>query len=138
LEAAIVAYHAALQERTRDKAPLGWAMTQNNLGVALEHLGERKSGTADLDAAVAAYRAALQELTRDQMPLGWAATQNNLGWALERLGERESGTADLKAAVAAWDDCLAVVASVWSAEQVIWMRAQRQEAERLIAARSAK
>jgi hypothetical protein len=39
--------------------PLDWAMTQNNLGVALESLGERESGTGHLEEAVAAYSAAL-------------------------------------------------------------------------------
>ena len=36
-------------------------MTQNNLGTALQTLGERESGTARLEEAVAAYRAALEE-----------------------------------------------------------------------------
>jgi hypothetical protein len=35
-------------------------MTQNNLGAALQTLGEREDGTARLDEAVAAYRAALE------------------------------------------------------------------------------
>jgi tetratricopeptide (TPR) repeat protein len=68
-------------------------MTQNNLGTALQTLGERESGTARLEEAVAAYRAALEEYTRDRVPLHWAATQNNLGKTLSSLGERESGTA---------------------------------------------
>ena len=59
--------------------PLDWAMTQKNLGNALETLGERESGTARLEEAVAAYRAALEERTRDRVPLEWAQTQNNLG-----------------------------------------------------------
>jgi hypothetical protein len=63
-------------------------MTQNNLGAALQTLGERESGTARLDEAVAAYRAALQEWTRERVPLDWAATQNNLGNALASLGGR--------------------------------------------------
>jgi hypothetical protein len=45
---AAAAYRAALQERTRDRVPLDWATTQNNLGTALESLGERESGTAHL------------------------------------------------------------------------------------------
>ena len=49
--------------------PLDWAGTQNNLGTALETLGERESGTARLEEAVAAYRAALQEYTRERVPL---------------------------------------------------------------------
>ena len=99
LEEAVAAYRAALEERTRERVPLEWAMTQMNLGAALATLGERESGTARLEEAVAAYRAALEERTRDRVPLDWAMTQMNLGIALETLGERESGTARLEEAV---------------------------------------
>jgi hypothetical protein len=86
---------------TRDRVPLDWAMTQNNLGNALERIwaitqnnlgnaleriGERGRGTAQLEEAVTALRAALGERTRDRVPLDWAMTQNNLGLALWRLG----------------------------------------------------
>ena len=47
------------QERTRERVPLDWATTQNNLGTALRTLGERESGTARLEEAVTAYRDAL-------------------------------------------------------------------------------
>jgi len=50
----VTAYREALKERTRDKVPLEWATTQNNLGIALKSLGERESGTARLDQAVSA------------------------------------------------------------------------------------
>jgi hypothetical protein len=56
LEEAVAACRAALQERTRERVPLDWAMTQNNLGTALRTLGARESGTARLEEAVAAYR----------------------------------------------------------------------------------
>ena len=102
LERAVVAYRAALEEWTRERVPLDWATTQNNLGNALSVLGERESGTARLEEAVAAYRAALEERTRERVPLDWATTQSNLGAALWTLGERESGTARLEAAVAAY------------------------------------
>jgi Tetratricopeptide repeat len=98
---AIAAYRAALEERTRERVPLDWAATQNDLGAALLTLGERESGTARLEQAVAAYRAALEERTRERVPLDWAITQNNLSAALSALGERESGTARLEQAVAA-------------------------------------
>ena len=78
LEQAVAAYRAALAERTRDRVPLRWAMTQNNLGNALATLGAQESGTARLEEAVAAYRAALAERTRDRVPLDWATTQTNL------------------------------------------------------------
>ena len=82
----------ALTEWTRERVPLDWATTQNNLGNALQTLGERESGTARLEEAVAAYRAALQECTRDAVPLQWGMTQNNLGSTLRMLGEREAET----------------------------------------------
>ena len=106
LEEAVAAYREALKEWTRERVPLEWAMTQNNLGTALATLGERESGTARLEEAVAAYREALKERTRERVPLEWAVTQNNLGNALARLGERESGTARLEEAVAAYREAL--------------------------------
>jgi len=106
LREAIKGYKAALEEWTRERAPLDWATTQNNLGNALLGLGERESGTERLEAAVAAYRSALEFRTRERVPLAWAMTQNNLGSALATLGARESGTGRLDAAVAAYRSAL--------------------------------
>ena len=92
-------YRQVLPAMIRDRVPLDWAMTQNNLGSALRMLGERESGTARLQEAADAFRLALKERTRDSVPLDWAMTQNNLGNALRVLGERESGTARLQEAV---------------------------------------
>jgi Tetratricopeptide repeat len=75
----VTAFRAALKERTRERVPLDWATTQNNLGTALWNLGEREIGTARLEEAVTAFRAALKEYTRERVPLQWATTQNNLG-----------------------------------------------------------
>ena len=86
--------------------PLGWAMTQNNLGNALRALGEREDGIARLEEAVAPYRSALEERTRERVPLEWATTMNNLGLALFALGEREEGTARLDEAVAVYEEAL--------------------------------
>ncbi|MEZ5823348.1 MAG: hypothetical protein R3C97_00940 [Geminicoccaceae bacterium] len=69
----------ALLERTRERVPLEWAMTQNNRGIALATLGERESGTERLEQAVEAYDRALLEYTRERVPLDWAMTQNNQG-----------------------------------------------------------
>ena len=44
LEQAVSAYVEALKEYTRERVPLDWAMTQNNLGNALRTLGEREAG----------------------------------------------------------------------------------------------
>ena len=60
LEAAVTAYRAALEERTRERVPLDWANTQNGLCWELAKLGVRENGTARLEAAVAACSAALE------------------------------------------------------------------------------
>ena len=41
LEQAVAAYTEALKERTRERVPLAWAATQNNLGQAIQILRER-------------------------------------------------------------------------------------------------
>ncbi len=106
LEEAIELYRRNARQRHRERAPLDWALTQTNLGNALERLGERSSGTAWLQEAVTSYRTALEELTREQVPLDWALTQTNLGNALEQLGERQGGTVRLVEAVAAFHAAL--------------------------------
>ena len=84
----MAAFAEALKERTRAWAPLDWAATQNNLGVALMTLGEWASGTEHLEQAMAAFTEALKERTRARVPLDWAATQNNLGHVIQILRER--------------------------------------------------
>jgi tetratricopeptide (TPR) repeat protein len=96
-----IGLYRLLDEYTRARVPLDWAVTQNNLGLALWRFGERESGTARLEEAVAAYREALQGRTRARVPLQWA-----IGIALWRLGERESGTARLEEAAAAFREAL--------------------------------
>jgi hypothetical protein len=39
LEESVAAYRAALEERTRARVPLDWALTQYSLGIALSTLG---------------------------------------------------------------------------------------------------
>lgn len=101
---AITTYNQILAEWTRDRVPLDWATTQNNLGTALKALGERESDTERLEQAVKAFENALIELTRDRVPLDWAMTQNNLGTARRVLGERESNTTRLEEAVQAFEN----------------------------------
>jgi hypothetical protein len=67
-----------LQEGTRERVPIEWAETQNNLGTALGALDALESGTVRLEEAITAFRQALQEFTRTHLPLRWARTQENL------------------------------------------------------------
>jgi tetratricopeptide (TPR) repeat protein len=103
---AVALYNEALKEYTRKRVPLGWAMTQNSLGIALETLGEREWDTTHLEQAVTAYNEALKERTRERVPLAWAMTQNNLGNALEVLGTRKWDVSLLEQAVTALNEAL--------------------------------
>ncbi len=137
IEQAVNAFRDALLEFMRERVPLDWAATQNNLGSALQTFGQRETDKARLEQAVNAFRDALLEFTRERGPLQWATTQNNLGDALAMLGLRETDKAQLEQAAAAWDACLTVTASVWPSEWVDAVRSKRDKAQADIARRSA-
>lgn len=71
----------------------------NNLGAALQTLGERESGTARLEEAVAAYRDALTERTRERVPLQWATTQYNFSLVIEVLATRNGSASTFQEAL---------------------------------------
>jgi tetratricopeptide (TPR) repeat protein len=106
LERAIKAYRETIKFHTQANLPLDWARAQNNLGVALETLGLRESGTERLKDAAAAFSEALKEWTRENVPLQWATAENNLGTALQAIGVREGSTERLEAALAAHREAL--------------------------------
>jgi hypothetical protein len=77
---AVEAYHReALTVWMRERASLGWAKTQNNLGLALSALSEREGGAASREEAVTAFREALKEYSRDAAPYWRGVAQGNLG-----------------------------------------------------------
>ena len=90
LDEAVAAFSEALKEYTRERVPLDWASTQNNLGGALFRLGERESGTERLDEAVAAFSEALKELTPDAAPRGNQIALRNLAEAEKLLAARKN------------------------------------------------
>ena len=69
----------------------------NDLGVMLQTLGERESGTARLDEAVQAYSDALLEWTRERVPLDWAATHFNISKLETAYFDKTDDTAHLDA-----------------------------------------
>jgi tetratricopeptide (TPR) repeat protein len=95
LKRAIDAFREALRFRTPDAAPLDYAMTQDNLGIAYRDLAAVEDRTDNLKRAIDAFREALRFYTPDAAPLAYAQTQANLGVALEHSG-------DLRGAVACW------------------------------------
>ena len=77
---------------TPEDRPVDWARTQNNLGNALQVLGQLEHNMERLEEAVNAYDKALTVFTPDHMRQYWAGTKHNLERALQALGERESRT----------------------------------------------
>ena len=62
LEEAVAAYRAALEERTRERVPLDWAMTTANLALTLAMIAgrtgqPRAAALAEIDAALEVFRA---------------------------------------------------------------------------------
>jgi len=117
---AIDVYQRSLALSPRSERPRDWAMTENDLGVALKTLGERQAGTGLLDEAASAFRSATEEMTRDDAPLQWAMARNNLGATLEALGARETGTARLEEAATVYRDVL----KEFAGEKRQWATAQ--------------
>ena len=56
----MAAYREALKEWTRERVPLDWAGTQNNLGNALASLADRQSSAAHMEEALACMRGAVE------------------------------------------------------------------------------
>jgi tetratricopeptide (TPR) repeat protein len=132
LEEAVAAFRAALEERTRERVPLQWAMTQNNLGAALSMLSGRESGTARLEEAVAAYRDALMEFTRERVPLNWAASTGSQGIALRLLAERRGDLATAEQALAQITEAFETCRDAHDAANAAFYEAQLPAARALI------
>jgi tetratricopeptide (TPR) repeat protein len=106
LKIAIDTYHKVLEEFSRERLPLAWALTQNSLGFALWTLGKHGTNNDLLKQAVVAFQESLKEFDRVREPADWAMAQNNLGLALWALGEREAGNEQLEQAVSAFREAL--------------------------------
>jgi hypothetical protein len=60
LEEAVTAYRAALEEWTRARVPLDWAMSTGNQGVTLRVLAERRGDLAMAEQALSQIIAAFE------------------------------------------------------------------------------
>ena len=115
LRQAIRVYGRVLELLTRERVPLDWAMTQNNLGNALSSArgaGER-DGAAGGGGRGLSRGAGGKDARARAARLGDDAEQPRHR-ALRRSGERESGTARLEEAVAAYRAAL----EEWTRERV--------------------
>ncbi len=76
------AFELALEVRVREKLPLEWAATQQNLGIVLQWRGRRVAGEQALKLlgeAATACRRALEVENARQTAAEWASTQVNPG-----------------------------------------------------------
>jgi uncharacterized caspase-like protein len=92
LRDAAAAFEDALDERSFERDPRGWARTQSNLGVVLMNIGMREQEIDTLVAAREAFTAALDGFDREAGPLDWGKAQSNLGNVLQILGDRTGDT----------------------------------------------
>lgn len=120
---AIIAYRAALRERSLERSPRLWANTHNNLGTALYKLADLKDSPDLLREAITAYREALQVRTQARAPSYWAATSSNLAAALTALGSRVEDASKIKEAV----ELLHQIISTQSRDQAPEKWADRQD-----------
>jgi tetratricopeptide (TPR) repeat protein len=115
---------------------MDWAMTQNNLGAALQSLGRREESPQLLEEAIAAYENALKVITREKMPMSWAMTLANLAAARMTLAD---GIGDIEIAALALDDFNEVVEffrDVSHAQYMELAEDQRKKAQALVEALS--
>lgn len=104
------AHRAALEVRTRDADPRGWAESIASAGAAQSFRGIRTRDVAALEGAAHDYRAALEVYTREETPNEWAQVQNNLATALvwQAQVRGDGSVAELEGAEAAFRNVLQV------------------------------
>ena len=110
LQQSIHAYQEALRYRDKEREPLKYAATQNNLGTTYWHLaqqvGAKEIAANYLQSAIAAYAEAMTHYYSQGEALNWAMIQNNLGTAYWNLAQYEQPESWLQLAVGAYQDAL--------------------------------
>ena len=107
-QVAAQSYRAALESLSREESPLEWAITNKNLGVVLQAIGERTDDAETLDAAIDSFNSALKVLTRLQYPGQWATIQNRLGLVLYKMDLRTGDIELVKHAISSFQSALQV------------------------------
>jgi len=108
MKVTIRAYEKALKIYTRDKFPLDYAMTHNNLGNAYSNLADVEDKKPNILKAVASYNEALKVYKRDKFPMQYAMTHNNLGTAYSILADVEDKKSNILKAKASFEKALVV------------------------------
>ncbi|MDN5864878.1 MAG: hypothetical protein L0I62_06635 [Gammaproteobacteria bacterium] len=103
-ERAIALTQASLEAQNPAFQPLDWAVTQQNICLALHDLGTRrgKAGIEFVRKAIDHCREALRWLSPQQSALDWAMAQNNLAVSEAILAQMQSDKSNLTRAIAAF------------------------------------
>ncbi|MGH8282588.1 MAG: hypothetical protein ACRESE_01925 [Gammaproteobacteria bacterium] len=93
---------ASLEVQNPAFQPLDWAVTQQNICLALHELGERrgKAGIDQVRQAIGHCREALRWLSPEQSALDWATAQNNLAISEAMLAQMQGDKPSLTSAIA--------------------------------------
>ena len=113
------ALQSSLTEAFREKEPLAWAESQNNLGNILAALGQQQGNAELFEQAKECFNRALEEFDQENSPGDWATTQFSLGTALQALGRLVDDKKSLNSAIDAYTNALLVWSRDESAEE--WM-----------------
>jgi tetratricopeptide (TPR) repeat protein len=96
LNKAIQAYIEALKIRTIEKYPIGYAMTQNNLGISYVDLAQVRDNEDNLKKAIQSYEEALKIFTVEKNPLYHNSIKSNLAQLQRCYHQRPSTTKKIR------------------------------------------
>ncbi len=105
---AIRAINCAFENWTLEENPEVWAVTQGNLGNALQILAGVEDTGGNCRKAITAFEEALKVYTPAKFPMHYASTQNNLGAAYQTLAQIENKADNCQKAIAAYEQALKV------------------------------
>ena len=114
LQSAIDLIRINLEVFSERDHPLEWALSQDELGIAYSHLGERdktQEGMHLLKLSVEMAKLSLRVYKKDSHVVAWARVQNNIGLKLRLLGERSIGELSnswLRGSISAFESALEV------------------------------
>lgn len=107
-------------------------MTQNNLGAALQTLGQRQENPRLLEEAIAAYENALLEITRKRTAMGWAMTLGNLGAVRMQLADMTKNVDTAHLALNDFDELVTYFQEASHSQYMELGEEQRKKAQALV------
>jgi len=98
----IQAFQETLKVCTLEHFPMGYAMTQNNLGNAYCTFANVEDKAGNCNKAIQAFNETLKVRTLEHFPMDYAMTQNNLGNAYRTLADVEDMAGNCNKAIQAF------------------------------------